>query len=159
MLLMATSFIGFFILMPLATFLHELGHAALPLLMDKPVKIVMGNANFVWRFSLRNLEVKSSIFPFYKGHCYWENVDSIWLQVMILSAGPLTSLASAVALYWLMNHGPSSEIFDYGIRFCFWFCLIQFFMTAIPWQYPSFFPGYTAQSSDGYQIFRLLHGA
>lgn len=158
MILIVGAFLGFFVLMPAVTFVHEFGHAAFPLLMGKSVKIVMGDSNSVWHFSLQNLEVNSSIFPFHRGHCYWENFDSVWLQIMTLSAGPLTSLASAAVFYWLVKLGPNIEVVEFCGRFCLWLCLIQFCMTSIPWRYPSFFLGYAAQPSDGYQMFRLLYG-
>jgi len=135
-----------FILGPIFTFLHELGHALVPILNGANVRIVMGVESFnLFSFSVGSLEViwNNTFLP-WVGYTLFDESTSV---AYIL--GPLTSLSLFLFLRFVITKKLEN---DFVVRICFsgsYWCLIQGVLTLIPLKYPTWLTGYESFTSDG----------
>jgi hypothetical protein len=133
-----------FLIAPILTSFHELGHAAIPLLKGEVVKISVGE-NFIFKFQIQNLNVEFGLLKPWIGYATWPNEGTI-LQLLL---GPLVSLIFGTGFFILsLRVGEFKSLF----MACAGWCLFQFLFTIIPMNYPTFLGYGHAQQSDGRQI-------
>ncbi|CAM3651370.1 hypothetical protein [Parendozoicomonas haliclonae] len=155
----AGYFLGFAIIgllvMPLMTFLHELGHALPILASGNKAHIVMGTGDSPLTLTFNNLKI--SLSPTIStSFCYWEESLTQRTALLALIAGPLTSLLiSMTCIFVYFRFSTSAELS--GLLLCIaGITFFQFLFTAIPMHYPSFMGAYAGAPSDGYQILQRL---
>ncbi len=146
--------IGFFITMPILTFLHEMGHAAPQLSNKEHVRIQIGNAKYSITFKLGLLSISIAPFPTHIGFCSINPTRNYKKRVLIFLAGPMVSFVLAILFYILIaqDHGYWT---NFQIRFALYASIIQTILALFPIQYPDFM-GSLVSKSDGLQILELL---
>ena len=140
----------YFAVAPLLTFIHELGHAIIPLLKGEQVIIRVGG--YVGSsFSLGVLSIAYSPWMPWLGHTDWSGET----EIMRLALGPMTSLAIAVLIFFLIRKKKRPT---YGLLFMVSLCWViaAFLVTAYPVAYPSFLINSPEGVSDGKQILDIL---
>ena len=147
--------VGLLFVMPLATFVHELGHAAPQLFAGHKVEVSLGNKEKAKVVVVGNLKLSISAFPMNVGFSSIAQDSSNNLKVLALLMGPITSLVLCVSLF-LLSRYESPYLVLYLLNFGFYYSFAQFLMTALPIYYPSFFGAYDGMPSDGRQIMELF---
>lgn len=147
-------FLSFIIISPFLTFLHELGHASLALILtNSNVILKLGNFNKknFFEVKIKRLHIKIYNFSQGMGRVYFNNNNlNKTKQMVIILAGPLTNIiVSCISLF----------ISKYYNNFLYisLFSLGGFFATIIPLKYPKFFGGYVGLKSDAYQLIELIN--
>ena len=146
--------IGFLFVMPIATLLHELGHAIPQLITGHKAEVTLGNSEKAKVVQIGNLTLSVSSFSMNVGFASITQQGSKSLQAWSLVMGPLTSLLLCLSLYFI-NSNQLPYIASYVINFGVYFSLAQFVMTALPIYYPSGFGAYEGMPSDGRQLLEL----
>ena len=146
--------IGFLFVMPIATLLHELGHATPQLIAGHKVEVALGNSEKAKVVQIGNLTLSVSSFSMNVGFASITKQGGKSLQAWSLVMGPLTSLLLCLSLYFT-NSNQLPYIASYVINFGVYFSLAQFVMTALPIYYPSAFGAYEGMPSDGRQLLEL----
>lgn len=145
----------YFMISPFLTFLHELGHASLALILtNSNVILKLGNFNkkSFFEVKIRRLDIKIYNFSPGMGGVYFNNnnVNKI-KQMVIILAGPLTNIiVSCISLF-------VSKYYN-SFLYISLFSLSGFFATIIPLKYPKFFGGYVGLKSDGYRLIDIIKG-
>jgi len=150
--------LAWFIIFPIITLLHELGHglAAMAVVPDGKVKCAVGTDLQKSIFTLRigqRLQVLLNFGTGFFGNFYVENFLRLEKGQLILInlAGPLVSLMLAVVFY-LLSLLESHYFYD-----LIWQgALVQFLVTIIPMRYPRWLGGYGNLTSDGLRIWQAL---
>ena len=140
-------FIAFFVILPVVSLVHELGHVLIAKLLGaKNVKIIIGSGRIL--LNTRVFEIRK--YYFYYGFCYFENIDdrSRWKNLFIYSGGILANIIVAFFLLYVMSGDlVSSNIFTYQFLY---FSLYYVFFALLPMSYPD------GNYSDGKIIYHLL---
>lgn len=151
----------YILLMPILTFLHELGHAVVAIFYTSDeVLIQIGNGTLDYNIKIRKLYIKftgyKSLIQVAYGQIIWQNDCTKFRKIMITAAGPFVSilvfLLSTIVLYkfsYSLNY--TYKILLRSISF---YSLIQFLITIIPLKY-KIYP-YKDMTSDGYKIIKLI---
>lgn len=140
-------FCAFFVILPLVSLFHELGHVVIAKLLGaKKVKIIVGSGRVL--LNTRYFEIRK--YYFYYGYCYYENIgdQSRWRNLFIYSGGILGNLISSYILILIV----SQEVFEPTIithQFLY-FSLYYVFFAILPMSYPD------GNYSDGKIIYHLL---
>lgn len=142
-------FLAFFLVLPLISLLHELGHVFFAWLMGgKKIRVIIGSGKPV--FSIGPLEVRQ--YYFWYGLCTFENLKRTrkWANILIFSGGAFFNLLGTVVVIILVE----KEILEAGIltyQFTY-FSLYYIFFALLPMPYPD------GNYSDGKIIVELLRG-
>ena len=147
---------------PVLTFLHEIAHAAVGLLVGpERTWIELGSGERRRSFRLGRIDVHMHTpLWFFSGHMGYEGTrPSPRGEVAVSVAGPLSSLVMGLGLlvvHWntKLPPGPFHLVFA-GAQWA----LIQTLMTGIPMVYPAGMPGYAGKPSDGLRAVRCLADA
>jgi hypothetical protein len=149
--------VGWLVVIPICTFLHELGHAVMALLLTShKVTIQLGKQGIKWRIPLRRLTIIWCLgFGAVWGVCHFEGQGEIQpnRNIWILLGGPITSLLFTIFFSSL------DVLADGAVLFLDIFStatLIAFLITAIPWYYPKWMGVMGGMSSDGLEVWRLI---
>lgn len=142
-----------FVLGPLLTFLHELGHAAIPLINGANVKIVMGIDSFnVFSIIIGSLEVVwNNTFVPWAGYTRFDD-NSIFSYIL----GPLTSLLFFVFLRSFVSRKMKCGFWLRILTSAAYWCFFQGLFTLVPFKYPLWLKGYENFSSDGLKFINSL---
>ncbi|EOS9898958.1 hypothetical protein ACNKV7_002137 [Vibrio cholerae] len=147
--------LGFLVLMPLLTLMHELGHAIPQLCMKKKVVIDLGGSSPIPIIKVSRLFIRIVPFSTFHGFC---SISSRLLRVglvVTLLGGPLVTLLLAMLLNEL-RMVDAGQWFTFLASFGFYFTVFQLVFTLAPIKYPSFFGGYSGTKSDGLRILEAL---
>jgi len=140
-------FIAFFVILPVVSLIHELGHVVVAKLLGaKNIKIIIGSGRILW--NTRVFEIRK--YYFYYGYCYFENIDdsSRWKNLFIYSGGVLVNILVAVLLiYVISGEFIASSSFTYQFLY---FSMYYVFFALLPMSYPD------GNFSDGKIIYHLL---
>lgn len=150
----------YFLIMPVLTLLHEIGHSLLVLaLTNSEVYIEIGNNNLNVTKKIGRLNFKfkgyKSIYSITFGMVRYELPKSKITRICILLGGPLISLAIfilTILIKLLADNlclGISVSLNSISI-----YSLFQFLMTILPIRYKN--ESYNSKSSDGYQILQII---
>ena len=122
-----------FVIWPLLTLWHELGHALVPLWAGRsPVRIRLGTGRLGCTVQFGRLGLRIAPVPLGFGWCEWTPpADRAWAMAAHL-LGPCASAAIA---------------------------LMQCLCTAVPMRYPRWFGAYAGQPSDGLRAWTLATGS
>lgn len=142
-----------FVLGPLLTFLHELGHAAIPLINGANVKIVMGIDSFnVFSIIIGSLEVVwNNTFLPWTGYTRFDD-NSIFSYIL----GPLVSLSMFLFFKYFLASRVKSDFLQRLINSVAYWCFFQGLFTLVPFKYPLWLKGYENFSSDGLKFINLI---
>jgi hypothetical protein len=153
--------VAFFVAAPLLTLLHELGHVAAVVLSGGRATVTQGREPSLLRFSMWRLDFRlrplvdlgSAWFGFF--HYEGERASRA-RRVLIIAAGPVTSLLAYLALA-LLASGLS-----YPVSWFVWAAAtgagVQVLVTALPIRYGRMFGHYRGSVSDGRRILELARG-
>ena len=140
-------FIAFFIILPVVSLVHEIGHLFIAKILGaKQVKIIIGSGKIL--FNARFFEIRK--YYFYYGYCYFENIEdkSRWRNLLIYSGGIIANILSSFVLIYLVSNQIIVEtIFTYQFLY---FSLYYVFFALLPMSYPD------GNYSDGKIIYYLL---
>lgn len=150
----------FFILLPVAIIIHELGHA-LPIVLSSKsgeADIFLGSP-----FKANKLSFSVGKIHFYlgwgfSGFCFISNYKEIppfsnGRRLLVDAGGPLFSLVSGILVY-----GLSISLLN-NFHYIYQFAVINFFLfftSAIPITYPKFSGALSGYSSDGLRLYQNL---
>lgn len=148
-----------FVVAPLLTLLHELGHAVAALTFTRSgVRIELGGVAtpFTRRFGRLTLVLRvGSGFAGY----YWTDgrAPERWQRIAIILAGPMTSLACTCLSFGMLAglNGPPEEV-NALLFWCGNGAAVQFLVTVLPLRYPKWWAGYAGLASDGERLRREL---
>jgi hypothetical protein len=150
-----------FVVCPIVTLLHELGHgiAALIVVKDRPITCMLGTDPNQARFTLNiGRRLRILLNPgtgFFGRYLIGGSGPFSRSQTILISlAGPLVSLGISLFFFLL----PTFENNYLNVlRFLFLSCaMIQLVATIIPVRYPQWFGGYRGMPSDGLRVWRAL---
>jgi len=140
-------FIAFFVILPLVSLIHELGHVIIAKILGATnVKIIIGSGRIL--LNTRIFEIRK--YYFYYGYCYFENIDddSRWKNLFIYSGGILANILVAILLIYVMSGDfLDTTIFTYQFLY---FSMYYVFFALLPISYPD------GNYSDGKIIYHLL---
>lgn len=142
-----------FILGPILTFLHELGHATIPVLNGKNVKIVMGIDSFnLFSLNICSLEIiwNNTLLPWI-GYTKF-NEPSSWAYIL----GPTISLSLFVLLRFFLFKIINNEFLQRVTYSSSYWCLYQGIFTIVPLKYPNWLKGYENFTSDGMKFLQSI---
>jgi hypothetical protein len=148
-----------FVVYPVVTLLHELGHgiAALIVVKDRPITCMLGTDPEKAQLTLNlgpRLRILLNLGTGFFGRCVIGGSEpfSKSQTILISLAGPLVSLGMGLFFFLL----PSFENSYLNVlRFLFLSCaMLQFVATIIPIRY--LFGGYKGRPSDGLRVWRAL---
>lgn len=145
-----------YVISPAVTFLHEMGHALVGLLITKE-KVIIQMGGLLksprWRKSIKigRLEIRWVTWKSgFIGFCYTVVNKKTPLRYLVLftMAGPLASLLLAIFLFF-----SGLEIQSAPLQILLWgsaaAACSQFLLTAIPMHYPRWMGTYAGKPSDG----------
>ncbi|WP_417887920.1 site-2 protease family protein [Zunongwangia sp.] len=140
-------FLAFFVVMPIISLIHELGHMLFAgILGAKNIKVIIGSGKII--FSNRFFEIRK--YYFYYGFCYFENIDekSSFRNILIYSGGTISNCIASAILILIISKGVlEPNIFTYQFLY---FSLYYVFFALFPMSYPD------GNYSDGKIIYYLL---
>ena len=144
-----------------ALFIHEVGHAIPALLRNKKVnvEIYMGSTSKENKLKLRLGRLTCYLSIAFSGLCRISNSDQLPAptnkqKLLFGAGGPVISLIGFVSLYFLSHFIDGLPgIFINRIALA---SLITFFLTAIPFTYPSFMKNLAGYQSDGRYILNVI---
>lgn len=149
----------FLLALPLATLLHELGHALWPLLKGNSALVTLGipSPKALARVRLGRLTVVVYPVFFWGGFCHWGQL-SRRDNVLAIAAGPVTSLLTLLLALLLVSVFPGGLPGEFG-RVLAGVSGFLLLVTVLPVTYPRWYmtaPDGGAQHSDMRNILRLL---
>lgn len=145
----------YFLIMPVLTVLHELGHSIFVLaLTNSDVYLEIGNNNLNVTKKIGRLNFKfkgyKNLFSITFGMVRYELFKSKITRICILLGGPLISLAILIKLSAdKLSLGLSITLNSTSI-----YSLFQFLITILPIKYKH--EPYNSMVSDGYQILQII---
>lgn len=142
---------------PLVILVHELGHAAVPLLRTRePVRVDVGPGFSRPLFQVRmgRLTVVVRRLFFWGGFCHWEVRLTPRQHFWAVAGGPLASLLM-LALGAAALLGIRTETVWLVAQIFMILSFGQLLITLWPMKYPAWLLGYTQTDSDGAQLLRL----
>lgn len=151
--------VAWIIILPLVTFLHELGHALTALaLTNMEVTVILGKGNIKWQWGRLKFAVGwfSSIFGFTR---YEGGTIKPYQTVLVALAGPLVSLFLAVLCWSLRPLWVEPEWVSVVMGMTATAAFVQFLFAIVPMRYPAWFLAYSGRFSDGARILHWLRVA
>jgi hypothetical protein len=140
-------FLAFFIVLPVISFLHELGHVFFAWIMGgKNIKVIIGSGSVLFRLGI--VEVRK--YYFWYGFCSFDNLRrrQRFSNILIFAGGSLfNAMAAVVVIYLIENDMLEATIFTYQFIY---FSLYYVFFALLPMPYPD------GNYSDGKIILDLL---
>lgn len=149
--------IGFFIIMPVITFFHELGHAVPIVGSGSQAIITLGSGKSVVNFQAGSIELSSTLTPFNIGYVEATSEIPLKSQILSIAGGPVASLIMCTLTFFCLKYATNS-LSAFLLRFAFGYCVFQFVFTSVPMTYGYVFIGYEGIPSDGKRLFDLLAG-
>jgi len=141
--------LAFFLILPVISLLHELGHVFFAWVMGgKNIRVTIGSGKPVFSFGM--LEIRQ--YSFWYGLCTFENVwrNETFSNVLIFSGGALFNLIAAIVVISLIeNKVLDPNLFTYQFTY---FSMYYIFFALVPMPYPD------GNYSDGKIILDLLRG-
>jgi hypothetical protein len=150
----AKLLVGAFVIAPLLTLIHEIGHALPSIVTQKKVVIGVGGRKKSIAIKVGNVALRFSVFGF-GGYCRYSSNFSTSGQVLAILLGPLISLSIAIALYKISLITMSDSLNPY-IEFAYLLAAAQFVFNIIPIKYPRLFSKESAIRSDGLLLLNLF---
>jgi hypothetical protein len=152
---------AWFVVFPVVTLLHELGHGIVALIVvkDRPITCMLGTDSNQARFTLnigRRLRILLNPGTGFFGRFLVEGSGTFSRSqtILISLAGPLVSLGMGL-FFFLLPSFENSYLNEF--RLLFLSCaMIQLVTTIIPVRYPHWFGGYRGMPSDGLRVWRAL---
>lgn len=149
------------LIITLALFIHEMGHAVAAVLRNKKAKaeIYMGSSSPDKKLKLRLGRITVYLTIAFSGFCRLSNPEelppSTHKQRLIFTAGgPIASLVGFATLYFASHFfSGTAGIIIYNIAFA---SLIIFATTVIPFTYPSFLRHLGGYPNDALQFLNEL---
>ncbi|OFZ23194.1 MAG: hypothetical protein A2X94_02840 [Bdellovibrionales bacterium GWB1_55_8] len=152
---LVAALIVFYLGTPLFIFMHELGHAAVPLLEGEHVKIFLGSMSGV-SIEIGRLEIilgEIARAPYF-GFTEWTS-NSLASQI----GGPLISLLMILLVgFATYTVRKQSAILRQVGTAALIAVVLQFVFTTIPMKYPEWFGHYAGMESDGLKALCLFPG-
>jgi hypothetical protein len=140
-------FLAFFLVLPVISFLHEMGHVFFAWLMGaRNIKVSIGSGNVLFRVGM--LEFRK--YYFWYGLCTFDNLkrNKRFANILIFSGGAIfNALAAFLIIYLIENEVLEAGIFTYQFTY---FSLYYVFFALLPMPYPD------GNDSDGKVILDLL---
>lgn len=141
----------FFVLAPLLTFVHEMGHALLPLLNGETMIVSVGSFGGSPQLELGPLALHyGGPWQPWLGFADWSGETAVFRLAM----GPLTSLALAFLFFYLLRKYKNTAA-SLLLTLSFLWVAGAFLVTAIPYNFPSSMNNPT-KGNDSKQIVDLL---
>ena len=144
---------------PIATFAHELGHAAALLaLTGGDATVIVGGDRWQWTRGRLSIRVDPAGWRRqWYGFCRYSVVPSgTGREVAVHLAGPAASVAVLAVVFALA--GVTDGVAHFGLASAFWLTASQVTATLAPVRYPSWLGEYGNHPSDGLQAWRALAG-
>lgn len=145
------------LIIQLATFFHELGHAipAVVFSNDK-VKMVLGNKRINKRVKINKLSISIRSFEPFTGFVCYNAKNIKKAQIMIICiGGPITSLLIGVISFALSNL-ILQDIIRKLLIFASIYNIFLFILTIVPIIYPNWIGKLGGHLSDGYKAIRTI---
>lgn len=139
------------------TILHEIGHAIPILLSGNKAHIFIGSATGV-QVQLGRLKMTfgwDGITSIASGYCAWETSREDLVVFFAYIGGPIMSLAICVGMSFIVDFN-SQTAFGKSILYVWFGQIFILVITAIPIQYPDWWPSIVGDESDGKQALDLL---
>lgn len=146
-------FIFFFILAPVCTFIHEFGHALIPLYEGIKVSINIGEGPFIHQ-TIGNLSIKIGVFKPWIGYTDWRDFNNYELISSML--GPMFSVASS-AVFLFIGISKRNKLYSTLLFAGAGWCVFQFIFTFLPFSYPEFLGYKPGMVSDGARVLELMN--
>lgn len=142
-----------FVLGPIFSFLHELGHIVIPFLNGDKVKVVMGIETFnIFRLNLGTLEIVwNNTFLPWVGYAKFNGPNSLACLL-----GPITSFSLFAFFKFFLMKKIKGEFLQRVTYSSSYWCLYQGIFTIIPMKYPDWLKGYEGFTSDGMKFVQLV---
>ncbi len=150
--------LSLFVVMPILTLMHEMGHALPQLVLGKKITVRLGQCDKGKQWKLGRFTLKSSLAPFHLGQCDISPSLSPNIRILVLLAGPMTSWINYLVCQFLLEFNWPYLI-SYCLNFAVTFTFIQALMTTIPMRYPKFMSANNVSHSDGFQALTILRRA
>lgn len=155
-----------FVWAPLATLVHELGHATAALLtgaLSVQVRVGMVQERPGLKLQFGGLELLVRPFGWFYGYCQYgrsrQPVVSRWVWVTRAAGGPLASLALVAAMWLALSLGLSGFVWLHVACSDLAVCAgVQCLVSVVPQRYPETMGAYAGRASDGLLIWRALRG-
>ncbi|QMU27862.1 site-2 protease family protein [Adhaeribacter radiodurans] len=139
--------LAFFLVLPVISFLHEVGHVFFAWLMGgKNIKLTVGSGDVLFRLGL--LEVRK--YYFWYGHCSFDSLirNQRLANIFIFSGGVLFNALTAVLVMYLVQAGTvEAGMLTYQFTY---FSMYYIFFAVLPMPYPD------GSYSDGKVILDLI---
>jgi hypothetical protein len=140
-------FLAFFLVLPIISFVHELGHVFFAWLMGgKNIKVTIGSGNVLFRVGM--LEVRK--YYFWYGLCTFDNLkrNKRLSNIIIFSGGPIfNTLTALLVIYQVEARVIEPNVVTYQFTY---FSLYYVFFALLPMPYPD------GNQSDGKVILDLI---
>jgi len=140
-------FLAFFLVLPLISFLHEVGHVFFAWLMGgKNIKVTVGSGEVLFRLGL--LEVRK--YYFWYGFCSFDNLkrNKRFTNILIFSGGVFFNAMTTVLVMYLVEAGTvEAGMLTYQFTY---FSMYYIFFALLPMPYPD------GTYSDGKVILDLI---
>lgn len=139
--------LAFFLVLPLISIIHELGHVFFAWIMGaKNIRVIVGSGKPVYNRGI--LEIRQ--YYFWYGFCTFENIErkEKVANILIFSGGALFNLISTIAVILLVENKTLQEgMLTYQFTY---FSMYYVFFALLPMLYPG------GNFSDGKVILELL---
>lgn len=145
--------IFFFILAPVFTLIHELGHALIPLFEGIKVSINIGEGPLIQQ-KIASLSIKIGLFKPWIGYTDWRAISNYELTSSIL--GPIFSLICSL-VFLLVGISKRNKFYSALLFAGAGWCLFQFVFTIFPFSYPEFLGYRSGMISDGARVLELMN--
>ncbi|WP_160648006.1 site-2 protease family protein [Chengkuizengella marina] len=141
---------------PIATFIHELGHAFVALFnTNKEINIKLGKGTRSLNMTLGRIKVMIYPFSGWSGITYVEHFKNLNYKIIFYLSGPIFSIVLSLTCYKLLDMTSNMYILNYSLKQIMVCSLLQFLLTIIPMRYNNFTGGGYATKSDGLRIMEL----
>lgn len=151
--------LAWFIIGPLVTLIHEMGHAVAALALGRePVSVRVGPAPARLRLSVGRLRLllglRGGFYGFYE---YDDRGLSRAARSIVIAAGPLASLVLATLCFAVaVGLGGGARWASTPVSIAAMAAIVQGVITALPLRYPKFWGEYAGLSSDGARLRLVL---
>ena len=134
-------FFGVVLFIPLALFIHQIGHAipALLLTSNDITITLLGESNFIYEYNLLDrimIKVSENYIP-WSSMCEWGSGLGKWQELVAYALGPIFSLITAFVSYLFIMKLKVIDLIKVSVSLCFYFSFFQFLFSLMPVEYPS----------------------
>ena len=149
------------IVITMALFIHEMGHAITVLLRNKKAKaeVYLGSLSKEKKLKLSLGRITCYLTIAFSGRCWVSNAEELppstnKQRLIFFAGGPIASLLGFVALYFFSQ--LISGVLDIIINKIAFISLLIFLTSVIPFTYPSFLRNIGGLQNDGLKILNIL---